>query len=69
MLRVVLGRGRPDTAWSEKISGLQFNSAPEVKESARSRGALSTILTVPRNHRGEENDLEANEGSGYQTMI
>ena len=60
MLRVVLRRARPDTEWSGKVSGLQFNSAPGVQESARSRGATSTILTVPRSHRGEEVDLEAN---------
>jgi hypothetical protein len=60
MLRVVLGRARPDTEWSGKISGLQFNSAPGVEESARSRGAISTILTVPRSHHGEEVDLETN---------
>ena len=56
MLRVVLGRARPDTEWSGKISGLQFNSAPGVQESTKSRGVTSTILTVPV-------DLEANEGS------
>jgi hypothetical protein len=60
MLRVVLGRARPDTEWSGKISGLQFNSAPGVQESVRSRGVTSTILTVPRSHHGEEVDLEAN---------
>ena len=63
MLRVVLGRARPDTEWSGKISGLQFNSAPGVQESMRSRGATSTILTAPRSHRGEEVDLEANRKS------
>jgi hypothetical protein len=61
MLRVVLGHARPDTEWSGKISGLQFNSAPGVQESARSRGLASTILTVPRSHYGEEAvDLQAN---------
>ena len=60
MLRVVLGHARPDAEWSAKISDLQFKSAPGVQESARSRGATSTILTVPRSHRGEEVDLEAN---------
>jgi hypothetical protein len=60
MLRVVLGRARPDTEWSGKISGLHFNSAPGVPESVRSRDITSTILTVPRSHhRPEEIDLEA----------
>jgi hypothetical protein len=61
MLRVVLGRARPDTKWSGKISGLQFNSAPGVQESARLRDVTSTILTVPRSRYGEEAvDLEVN---------
>jgi hypothetical protein len=60
MLRVVLGRARPDTEWSGKVSALHFNSAPGVQDTGRSRGATSTILTVPRSHRGEEADLEAN---------
>jgi hypothetical protein len=61
MLRVVLGRARPDTEWSGKISGLRFNSVPGVQESVRSRGVTSTIMTVPRSHSGEEAvDLEAN---------
>ena len=58
MLRVVLGRARPDTEWSGKISDIQFNAAPGVQESMRSRGATSTILTVPRSHHGEEVDME-----------
>jgi hypothetical protein len=61
MLRVVLGRARPDTEWSRKISGLQFNFSPGIQqESARSRDATGTIVTVPRSHNGEEVDLEAN---------
>ena len=60
MLRVVLGRARPDTEWSQKISGLQFNSAPGIRGSTRSRGATGTILTVLRSHHGDEVDLEAN---------
>jgi hypothetical protein len=62
VLRVALGRARPDTAWSRtQISGLQFNSAPGVQESIRSRGVASMILTVPRSHPDKEVDLEANE--------
>jgi hypothetical protein len=60
MLRVVLGRARPDTEWSRKISGLRFTSAPGVQEGISSRGVTSTILTVPRTHHGEEWDLEVN---------
>jgi hypothetical protein len=61
MLRVVLGRARPDREWSRTISDLQFNSAPGVQENTRARGATSTILTVSRSHRGEvEADLETN---------
>ena len=63
MLRVLLGRPRPDAEWSGgtgKISGLQFSSAPGVQGSARSRGATSTILTIPRSCHGEEVDLQAN---------
>jgi hypothetical protein len=61
MLRVVLGRARPDTEWSGKFSGLHFNSAPGVPGSVISRGVTSTIWTVPRSHHrpGEEIDLEA----------
>jgi hypothetical protein len=61
MLRVVLGRARPDKEWSGKVSGLQFSSASEGQESANSRGATSTILTVPSSRHEEEVDLEANE--------
>jgi hypothetical protein len=61
MLRVVLGRARPDTEWSGKISGLRFTSVPGVQESATSRGAVSTILTIPRSHCAEDVDLEAGE--------
>jgi hypothetical protein len=65
MLRVVFGRARLDSEWSGEISGIQFNSAPEVPESARSRGLTSSmILTVSRNHCGEEVDVEANGESG-----
>jgi hypothetical protein len=60
MLRVVLGRARPDTEWSGKISGLRFDSAPGVQESVRSRGVTSTILTIPRSLHVEEVDVEGN---------
>ena len=63
MLRVVLGRARPDIEWSGKVSSLHFDSAPGVQESVRSRGATSTILTVPRSHRGHSVDLETNGDS------
>ena len=44
-----------------EISGLQFNTAPGVQESASSKSATSTILTVSRSHRRKEVDLEVNE--------
>jgi hypothetical protein len=59
MLRVVLGRARPDTEWSGKISDLQFGSTSGGQESTRSRGVVNTILTFPKSHHGEV-DLEAN---------
>jgi hypothetical protein len=73
MLRVVLGRARPDTAWSAKVSGLEFNSSPGIRESARSRDATNTITMVPRTYNGEEVDLEASleakpESSGGEEM-
>jgi hypothetical protein len=68
MLRVVLGRARPDTEWSGKISDLQFNSVPGVQESTRSRDATSTILTVPRGHPVGEVDLEVNEGPRIEPL-
>jgi hypothetical protein len=63
MLRVVLRRARPDTEWSNKISGLQFNSALGIQESTSSRDATNLILTVPRTHRREEVELDVDEGS------
>ena len=69
MLRVVLRSARPDTQWSEKISPLRFSSTPRVQDSARSRGAASTILTVPRSHHGEEGDLEADQDSEPRTEL
>jgi hypothetical protein len=64
MFRVAVGRACPDTERSGKISGLRFGSAPGVQESARSRGAASTILTVRRSYPEEEDDLEANRECG-----
>jgi hypothetical protein len=64
MLRVVLGRARPDIEWSRKSSSLHFSSAPRVQ---RSRGATSMILTVPRSCHGEEVDLEVNQESELRT--
>jgi hypothetical protein len=66
MLRVVLGRARPDTEWSGKISGLRFNSAPGAQESARSRDVTSTILTVPRSHHEQIFDVETDPLDGEE---
>jgi hypothetical protein len=63
MLRVVLERARSDTEWSGKISGLQFNSTPGVRESTTLRGVASTISTVPRSYNGRTVDLEVNRES------
>ena len=67
MLRVILGRVRPNTERSGKIYGLQFNSASGVQDSAQSRDETSTILTVPRSHHMEEVDLEVNGDLGPKT--
>ena len=68
MLRVVLRRSQPDTEWSAKVSGLQFNSASGAQESAGSRGATSTMLTVPRSHREGEVNLEVNGELGTESL-
>jgi hypothetical protein len=70
MLRVALGRARPETEWSGKISGLQFTSNPGGRAGAldgsRSHGTAgefgtNTILTVPRSHLEHEVDIEARD--------
>jgi hypothetical protein len=73
MLRVALGRARPETEWSGKISGLEFTSNPGGRAGAsasadgsRSRGTggrfgTNTILTVPRSHLEHEGDIEARD--------
>jgi hypothetical protein len=55
MLRVVLGRARPDTEWSAKLSGLHFSPGPAGEFGASSsssghcRGGITgTIGTMPR---------------------
>ena len=72
MLRVALGRARPETEWSGKMSGLAFSSNPGGRGGAqtsadrsRSHGTsggfgTNTILTVPRSHL--EGDIEARYG-------
>jgi hypothetical protein len=69
MLRVVLGRARPDSEWSAKVSGLHFASGPvgalAVPSSGNSRGVTSNIVTIPR-IRGEIEyypDIEEVQGS------
>jgi hypothetical protein len=73
MLRVALGRARPETEWSGKISGLEFTSNPGGRAGAqasvdglRSHGTgggfgTNTILTVPRSHLEHEVDIEARD--------
>jgi hypothetical protein len=73
MLRVALGRARPDTEWSCKNSGLDFTSDHSSGTGAQTsigRSRLhnscicggfrtdTTILTVPRSHLEYEIDLE-----------
>jgi hypothetical protein len=74
MLRVALGRARPETEWSGKISGLEFNSNPgrgagaqTLTDRSRSCGTTggvgtNTILTVPRSYLEHEDDIEARDG-------
>jgi hypothetical protein len=70
MLRVVLGRARPDTEWSTKISDIEFNSDSQTARASSaasgnddtiwgSRGAITTILTIPRsqNIQGAKTEL------------
>jgi hypothetical protein len=67
MLRVALGRARPETEWSGKVSGLEFSSNPggETQTSADrkygtdGRFGTNTILTVPPSHLDNEVDIEA----------
>jgi hypothetical protein len=74
MLRVALGRARPDTEWSGKISGLEFSSNPggrvQVFATGRSRSegtgdrfGTNTILTALRStsEHGVDVTLEARE--------
>jgi hypothetical protein len=56
MLRVVLGRARPETEWSGNFSSLQFNSAPGVQR------------TVPGNHYGEDVGLEEGRDSRTEPL-
>ena len=69
MLRVILGRARPDTEWSGKISGLQFSSNPGGGAQASGTGGMrsqdtggrfdtDTILTVPRSNFEHEVNVE-----------
>jgi hypothetical protein len=72
MLRVALGRARPETEWSTKISGLEFNSNPgggtgtqastgrSRSHDAGTRGGfgINTILTVTRSHLEPGVDVE-----------
>ena len=81
MLRVALGRARPETEWSGKISGLEFRSNPGggagVQASAdrsRSHGnsggfGTNTILTVPRSHLEYEVDIETPDGISDESSV
>jgi hypothetical protein len=75
MLRVALGRARPDTEWGS-VSQLEFNVNPALEKMqastrrTRSQGTnggfeTSTTLTIPRNHLDQwDADLEARDDGG-----
>jgi hypothetical protein len=74
MVRVALGRARPETEWSRKVSGLEFNSKPggeaRAQVSADRHGTdvsgefgINTIVTVPRSHLEHGVDIEAGDGT------
>jgi hypothetical protein len=81
MLRVVLGRARPETEWSGKISGLQFTSnhgggtgAQASADISRSHGTgggfgTNTILTVPWSHLEHEVDIEARDATKDEDSV
>ena len=81
MLRVTLGRARPETEWSGKISGLEFSSNPgggagarASADRSRSHGAVrgfgvDTILTVPRSHLEHDVDIETRDGIGDEDSV
>jgi hypothetical protein len=80
MLRVALGRARPETEWNDKISGLEFNSnsgggAEAVSaDSSRSHGTgggfgTNAILTVPRTHLEHEFDHRARDGISNEVSV
>ena len=63
MLRVVLGRARPEIEWTarSKFSDICFKPPPAVA-SMQSNGTTrvtGTIITIPRSHHELEIDLEA----------
>jgi hypothetical protein len=72
MLRVALGRARPETEWSGKMSALEFSSNPgggagaqasaDRSKSYGTRGGCgtNTILAAPQSHL--EVDIEARYG-------
>jgi hypothetical protein len=69
MLRVILGRARPETEWSSQISGLEFNCNPgggagAQADRSRSSAGLGTnsILAATRSHLVHEVDIEAGDG-------
>ena len=81
MLRVALGRARPETEWSGKISGLEFNSNPgggagaqASADRSRSHGTgdgfgTNTILTVSRSHLEHDADIEASDGNSDEYSV
>jgi hypothetical protein len=57
MLRVSLGRARPETEWNVKISGLEISSNPGGRTGAQAFGTNNNV-TVPQSHLEHEIDVE-----------
>ena len=81
MLRVALGRARPESKWSEKISTLEFGSNPNGGAGAQASADRSrphsraggfgtnTILTLTRSHPEHNVDIEAGDGSSDENSV
>jgi hypothetical protein len=81
MLRVALGRARPETEWSGNVSGLKFGSNPrgrvgtqastDILRSHSTGGGFgtNTILTVPRSHIEDDVDIEARDAISGEDSV
>jgi hypothetical protein len=57
MLRVVLGRARPDSEWSGKVSRLEFTSSQAVRAS-KPQGDRSAVLEYQEDNRDQNGEIE-----------